>query len=73
MIKKVFDESTSLKWPPTADELGALTQDQLLKERLNFLNMVFSEQDPKSEKHETTPRLIYSIGQDICRAVTNGG
>ena len=73
MIKKALDESTSLKWPPTADELGALTQDQLLKERLKFLNVVFSGQDPESEKHEATCRLIYSVGQDICCAVTNGG
>ena len=29
MIKKGFDESTSLRWPPTADELGALNQDHL--------------------------------------------
>ena len=33
--------------------------------------MVFSRQDPKSEKCEKTKRLIYSVGQDICRAVTN--
>ena len=29
MIKKEFNESTSLKWPPTADELEAFTDDQL--------------------------------------------
>ena len=27
VIKKVFDESSSLKWLPTADDLGALSQD----------------------------------------------
>ena len=27
MIKKAFDESASLKWPPKADELRALTED----------------------------------------------
>ena len=47
LIKKAFDESTSLKWPPTADELGALTQDQLTEELLKFLNVVFYGQDLK--------------------------
>ena len=34
--------------------------------------MVFSGQDPKPKKCEKTHRLIYSTGQDISRAVTNG-
>ena len=72
MIKKAFDEFTLIKWPPTADELGALTQDQLPEELLKFFNVVLSGKDPKSEKCEKTRRLIHSIGQDICRAVTNG-
>ena len=71
MIKKAFDESTTLKWPPTADKLGALIQDQLPEELLKFLNVVFSRQDLKSVKCKKTRCLIYSVGQDICRAVTN--
>ena len=69
VIKKEFDESISLKWPVTADVLGALTQDQLPEELLKFLHVVFSGQDPKTEKCEKMHRLIYSTGQDICRAV----
>ena len=71
VIKKEFDESISLKWPVTADVLGALTQDQLPEELLKFLHVVFSGQDTKTEKCEKMHRLIYSTGQDICRAVTN--
>lgn len=71
VIKKEFDESISLKWPVTADVLGALTQDQLPEELLKFLHVVFSGQDPKTEKCEKMHRLIYPTGQDICRAVTN--
>ena len=44
-IKKAFDKSTSLKRPATVDELGALTQNQLLEELLKFLNVAFSGQD----------------------------
>ena len=72
MIKKAFDESTSLKWQPKADELGALIQDKIPEKLLTFLNVVFSRQDPKSEKCKKKRCLIYSIGQDICRAVKNG-
>ena len=71
-MSKRVDESTSLKWLPTADELGALTQDQLHKELLKFLNLVFLGPDTISEKCKKTRRLIYSISQDICRAVKNG-
>ena len=62
MIKKAFGESISLKWPPAADKLGSLTQNQLPEELPKFLNVVFSVQDPKSEKCEKSKRLIYSIG-----------
>ena len=72
MIKKAFDESTSLKWQPKADELGALIQDKIPEKLLTFLNVVFSRQDPKSEKCKKKRCLIYSIGQDICCAVKNG-
>ena len=72
MIMKASDEYTLSKWSPTAEELGDLNQDQLPEELLKFLNMVLLGQDPKSQKCEKTRRLIYSIGQDICRAITNG-
>ena len=73
VIKKAFDESASLKWPPTADEIGALTQDQLPKELLKFLNVVFPGREPDSEKCGKTHRMIYSIGEDKSRVITNGG
>ena len=72
MIIKAFDESTLSKWPPTAEELRELTQDQLPEELLKFLNVVLLGQDRKSEKCEKTRCLIYPVGQDICRAATNG-
>ena len=73
VIKKAFDESASLKLPPTADEIGALTQDQLPKELLKFLNVVFPGREPDSEKCGKTHRMKYSIGQDKSRVITNGG
>ena len=49
MIKRTFDETTSFKWTPTADELGAFTQDQLPEELFKFLNVILSGQDPNSD------------------------
>ena len=72
VIKKAYDKSTKLQWPPTAEELGNVTEEQLPEELLKFLNLVFSGKEPSSEKCEKTRRLVLSIGQDVCRAVTDG-
>ena len=63
-----FDNSDDLPWPPTTEYLHSrnIIPDQLQK----FLEYVLTG---KSGYHSTkTHRLIYSIGQDVCRAATNG-
>ena len=52
------------KWPPTADELSKLSEDQLPKELLKFLNIVFSRKQLQSERCEKTRRFVYSVGQE---------
>ena len=55
-------------WPPTADELSSLSSDILPVALIEFLTTLISGQKPT----ESTNRLIFSIRQDIGRAVTNG-
>ena len=63
-------EGSSLSWPPTAKYLNDLNFS--LSEKLDqFLTSLFTGKKTKI----TTPkvaRLVNSIGQDICRAVTHG-
>ncbi len=70
IIKKAFLESSALPWPSTADELHKQADTMLPEELDRFLTLVLSGAGvPKCEK---THRLVLSIGQDLCRAVTNG-
>lgn len=63
-------EGSSLSWPTTAKYLNNLNLS--LSEKLyQFLTSLLTE----NKQVYTTPkvaRLVNSIGQDICRAVTNG-
>ena len=72
LIQKAFKESADLPWPPTADEVGNRATEELPDELKVFLNLVMSGCDAQVENCERTHRLVYSIGQDICRGVTNG-
>ncbi|KAK3748756.1 hypothetical protein QZH41_020323 [Actinostola sp. cb2023] len=55
-----------------ADELEVNSTDEILPPDLvRFLNYVVSG-DENERKCEKTRRIVLSIGQDICRAVTNG-
>ena len=72
VIQKAFEESSDLSWPPTADELDMRAKIELPEELKEFLNIVLSGSGQEVEKCERTRRLVYSIGQDLCRAVTNG-
>ena len=71
-IEKAFHEMPDLPWPPTADELNARSENEVPETLKEFLHFVISGSDSSSEQCEKTQRLIYSIGQDLCRAVTNG-
>ena len=68
LIKSAHKESTEVSWPPTADDLRP-SEDLLPESLRRFLNLVISgDPSPDSEK---TKRLVMSIGQDLCRSVTN--
>ncbi|KAK3700755.1 hypothetical protein QZH41_010937 [Actinostola sp. cb2023] len=72
LIQQAFKQSKSLPWPPSADELEVNSTDEILPPDLvRFLNYVVSG-DENERKCEKTRRIVLSIGQDICRAVTNG-
>ncbi|KAL5015504.1 hypothetical protein ScPMuIL_009774 [Solemya velum] len=68
VILNVFENSSALRWPPTAEHIGK-TDDILPTELCNFLKYIFSGKVKYTSTQ--TNRLVSSIGQDICRAVTN--
>ena len=70
-IIRSFREMDNLPWPPTANDLDLNLNEQLPKELIKFIYIVLdgTESEIKCEK---TERLVYSIGQDLCRAVTDG-
>ena len=69
IIQHAFKESESSPWPPTADDLDIVPS--LPSELIKFLNFVISGEED-TEGSEKVHRIILSIGQDICRAVTHG-
>ena len=72
IIQKAYKDSADLPWPPTADELDQRSRDELPTELKRFLNFVLSGYDSGVQMTERINRLVYSIGEDLCRAVTNG-
>ena len=71
-ILRAFKESTDLPWPPTADELHARAKEEIPNELKNFLRLVIGGSCAKNEEDERSKRLVYSIGEDLCRAITCG-
>ncbi|MCG7882443.1 MAG: hypothetical protein JAY96_12745 [Candidatus Thiodiazotropha endolucinida] len=67
-IQNAYNHSEELKWPPTADQLGNI--DISPEELSTFLTYVLSGKTKDASIQVN--RLVSSIGQDICRAVTNG-
>ena len=72
LILKAFEESSDMPWPPTADELLDPSVCQVPEELTRFLNLIFAGQDSEFVECKKTLRLVWSIGQDVCHAVTNG-
>lgn len=69
VILRSFKESKELPWPPSANDLQV--NDEVIPPTLNrFLSLVVYGV-PRALSHHVE-RLIYSIGQDLCRAVSNG-
>ena len=71
LIKRAFKASAELPWPPTVHDLPP--NDGLLPPELEqFLSFVLAGRSEVKEECEKTRRLMLSIGQDICRATTEG-
>ena len=68
IICRAFRERKALPWPPTAADL-TVSKDIIPEELHRFLSYVISS-NPDTEC-EKTKRLILSIGQDLCRSVSN--
>ncbi|KAG1685366.1 hypothetical protein GQR58_009094 [Nymphon striatum] len=82
VVQGMFNESTPLPWPPTADELDARASEEYLPTDLvKFLSTLILG-EAEVEKSEKSQRLVLSTtfafnifgttSLDICRAVTNG-
>ena len=69
IIMKSFRESKELSWPPSANELE-ITSEVIPNQLRKFLSIAMDKQIISTSDHAN--RLILSVGQDICRAVTNG-
>ena len=70
-INQTYSNSKALPWPPTSEDMEIMP-DKLLPECLcRFLNLLLAGTPTVPEKCEKTRRLVMSIGQDLCRAVTN--
>ena len=71
IIMRAFKDSKELDWPPTADDMQLSYDDLLPQELIRFLNLVMAGKEA-GESSDKTKRLVFSIGQDICRAVSEG-
>jgi hypothetical protein len=69
-VKNAFESSDALRWPPTARDFD-VSESVLPEELEKFLRLfiIGHNNDIVSNK---THRLVQSIGQDLCRAATNG-
>jgi len=69
VIRRAFGKTQALPWPPTPDELDISSAD-LPQELVTFLTFVIAGKPEVSS--DKTQRLVLSIGQDLCRSVTEG-
>jgi hypothetical protein len=68
-IIESFNKGNALPWPPTAHQLVAMG-DVTPSHLKTFLSIMISGKECTDSGKIN--RLVYSIGQDICRAATNG-
>ena len=69
IISSAFEESKATPWPSTAEAIACI-DDQISTELEKFLNHLLSGNPSRPSQRVT--RLVISLGQDICRAATNG-
>ena len=65
----ISENSNDLRWPPTADQIDDVN-DVISSSLSYFLKYIFSGK--VKDTSTQVNRLVSSIGQDICRVVTNG-
>lgn len=70
-ILRAFSEAKHIPWPFTADDMELSPEELLPPELIRFLNIVLSGKEDV-EKSAKIKRLVFSIGQDLCRAVSEG-
>ena len=69
-IIEKFKTTEAYLWPPTARDLE--DQDDILPTDLKeFLTILITGRESHSSSAKVTP-LVLSLGQDLCRSVTNG-
>ena len=71
IILQAFKESKDLPWPFTADDMELNPEKLLPPDLIRFLSLVIAGQED-TERSIKTERLVSSIGQDLCRAVSEG-
>jgi hypothetical protein len=72
IIKQAYKKTKALPWPPTVEDME-IKPDELLPECLvRLLNLLLAGTPEVEEKSERIRCLVMSIGQDLCRAVTDG-
>ena len=67
VILKAFKSSKEMPWSPITDDIEKMLTEKLPEELERFLNLIFSENEPNTEKCERIKRFVYSIGQVVCR------
>lgn len=72
LIQRAYKESKELPWPPTLDDLEIKSDEMLPRELVKFLTQVIVGISEIKGNNEKIQRLVLSIGQDLCRAVTHG-
>ena len=68
-VLSTFESLGTTTWPPTATELENSWTNEIPQKLAKFLTIVLSVKELTT--NEDTKRLTHSIGEDICRAVTN--
>ena len=57
VVLKAFKSSKEIPWPPTIDDIDKTSTEKLPEEQERSLNLIFSGNEPNTEKCERTKRL----------------
>uniref|UniRef100_UPI00358F9AD5 uncharacterized protein n=1 Tax=Myxine glutinosa TaxID=7769 RepID=UPI00358F9AD5 len=69
-ILQAFRECKDQPWPPTAEDMELNPEDILPPDLVRFLSVLMTGKE--GIETEKVKRLVFSIGQDLCRAVSDG-